>query len=102
MVDNFECEPFLTAFSFERTEIKYLKYVIQANAASAVDQFKVAQDRTLALIIHVFIAQLRHALRAPWVTKYGNLSMLEIRVLVTTLCVRPVCMPETTPQRERE
>ena len=70
--------------------IKYLKCVIQANAASAVDQLKVAQDRTLAPIIHVFIAQLRNARRAPWITKRGNLSILEIWVLVTTsLCVRP-------------
>ena len=48
--------------------IKYLKCVIQANAASAVDQLKVAQDRTLAPIVHVFIAQLRNARRAPWIT----------------------------------
>ena len=61
-------------------------YVIQANAASAVDQFKVAQDRTLALIIYVFIAQLQRVRIATWVTKYSTLSLLEIwvPVLVTT------------------
>ena len=59
-------------------------YVIQVNAASAVDQFKVAQDRTLALIIYVFIAQLQRVRIATWVTKYSILSLLEIWVLVKT------------------
>ena len=81
--------------------IKYLKFVIQANAASAVDQFKVAQDRTLAPIIHVFIAQLRNARRAPWITKHGNLLILEMWILVTTsLCVRP-SVPSATGQPMR-
>ena len=65
MVDNFECEPFLTAFNFDKTAVKYLKFAIQANASSVVDHFNVVQDRTLAFIKHVFIVQLRHARRAP-------------------------------------
>ena len=73
--------------------------MIQANAASDVDQFKVAQDRTLALIIYVFIAQLRRARRAILVTKYSILSMLKIWVLVkTSLCVRPSVRPSVRTQ----
>ena len=81
---NALCSDQSAFISFALYNIKYLKFVIQANAASAVDQLTVAQDRILALIISVFIAQPRRARRATWVTKYSIPSMLEISVLVTT------------------